>query len=318
MAELLPGDLVEFIDDKTRGIIISVIDHKTLLVDIDDGLEIPVLKDKVVKIQGSGKNAAPQQAVYSEVAVKKIPDRSFKPNLYIAISNSENEQLFKFYLINNTSDFYYFTFYRKDREQSYGISKGHLNSGEYYPLTQVDISKLNKFPEYQLFALPYKESSVSAAQAVSYNFRPDGAMLLKDRETAPVLGEEACLIKILGEKEAIHFKEQKIERIENPIREIIDIEKPPKIIDLHIREIKADYQAMGASEILEFQFRFFVNTLEKAQALSYQKIIFIHGIGVNTLKNKIYDYLKNSTKVKNYQEADIRKYGYGAVEVDIK
>ena len=58
--------------------------------------------------------------------------------------------------------------------------------------------------------------------------------------------------------------------------------------------------------------------MEKAIALSYSSIIFIHGIGNFTLKNKIIEDIKNNKFVEKYREADVRKYGYGATELFFK
>ena len=319
MEDFLPGDEIEFIDDKTRGFIISLLDNHTLLVDIEDGLEIPVPISKVVRISTSGnKPSKTDTARYTSGSENKIPENKFNKNLIIAMLNNEKADKFRFILINNTRFFYYFTFYKVENDNYTGISKGQILSGEYCTLTEIELSGANKFPGFSFTALPFKPNTKEGIEPIIYRFKPDGEKLVRNQGVAPLLNETACLFEITEKTEQPLPLVNKPVRIEAVFHDIIDIDQPEKIIDLHIKEINPDYKLMTGSEILNFQFEYFKNALEKAIALKYPKIIFIHGIGVSTLKNKIIDHLKDHHHIKSHNEADIRKFGYGAMEVEIK
>ena len=54
---------------------------------------------------------------------------------------------------------------------------------------------------------------------------------------------------------------------------------------------------------------------EKAIGLNYAKITIIHGVGTNTLKQKIWKAVSGHPHVKTYYEAQKEKFGYGATEI---
>jgi hypothetical protein len=99
-----------------------------------------------------------------------------------------------------------------------------------------------------------------------------------------------------------------------PLPNVIKIKEPKEIIDLHIEKICPNHKRMTDNEKFTFQLEYFKTTLCKAIALSYPRIIFIHGIGKQVLRKAIEYYLiKNN--IRNFGPADKRKYGEGAVEV---
>lgn len=318
MSEFLPGDIIEFIDDKTQGKVVSVVDHKTIVVDIDDGLEIPVLKEKVVVVKENTVTKIANSSNPSEIS-KKTPDRNFENYLYLVISNDNSDNIYDFSILNNTTDFYFFTLYRNEKEQFYGVTKGQLDSGEIYPIFHLNINIIDKFPEYLLIGLPYKEITINPSFTIKYHFRPKKEMLIKERGNTPITGQKGILIKIPFEKETLESRKTTVIFDPNATQEQnIVISKPYDVVDLHINEINSGYKEMPPHEILKYQFDYFINALEKALSMNYKKIIFIHGIGANTLKNKIYNYLQTHPSIHSFHEADIRKYGYGGVEVKVK
>jgi dsDNA-specific endonuclease/ATPase MutS2 len=101
-----------------------------------------------------------------------------------------------------------------------------------------------------------------------------------------------------------------------------DIEiKPPKLehneaweIDLHLRDeaqhLKTDH------EKLLFQIKYFRQCMDVAAAHRIKKIIFIHGVGKGTLKQELIHALKKYERTK-YYDAPYKKYGFGALTVEI-
>jgi len=87
-------------------------------------------------------------------------------------------------------------------------------------------------------------------------------------------------------------------------------------IDLHIGELVEDYYLLSNAEMLKIQLDYFVKCLESAFVNKTQKLIFIHGVGANVLKNEIIKILKTYDNL-HYFDASMSKYGVGATEVFI-
>jgi dsDNA-specific endonuclease/ATPase MutS2 len=87
-------------------------------------------------------------------------------------------------------------------------------------------------------------------------------------------------------------------------------------VDLHLHELLDSYQQKSDYEKLTFQVNYFRKCMDAAIAHRIKKIIFIHGVGKGTLKQEILHALKDYERVRNY-DAPFRKYGYGALAVEI-
>ncbi len=99
--------------------------------------------------------------------------------------------------------------------------------------------------------------------------------------------------------------------------------KPPKLsrdeiweVDLHLREILDTGREMTDHEKLLTQLKHFKKCMDAAIAHRIKKIIFIHGVGKGTLKQEIIHALKNYERAR-YYEAPYKKYGFGALVVEI-
>ncbi len=117
--------------------------------------------------------------------------------------------------------------------------------------------------------------------------------------------------------------EYKIDSVNSKwIKEKQDIAvKPPKLeydeaweVDLHLRDetenLKTDH------EKLIYQLKYFRQCMDVAKASRIKKIIFIHGVGKGTLKQELIHTLKKYERVK-YYESPYKKYGFGALTVEI-
>ena len=88
-------------------------------------------------------------------------------------------------------------------------------------------------------------------------------------------------------------------------------------VDLHIENIVPDHSKLEKGQILEMQKNLFTRCLDSAIKEKLQKIIFIHGVGIGSLKSEINHILKQYPNL-HYFDASMQKYGCGATEVWIK
>ena len=98
---------------------------------------------------------------------------------------------------------------------------------------------------------------------------------------------------------------------------------PPKLIrdeawevDLHLHELIDSYQQKSDHEKLLFQLNYFHKCMDAAMSHGIKKVIFIHGVGKGTLKQELLHALKDYEPIRHY-DAPLKKYGYGALVVEI-
>lgn len=99
--------------------------------------------------------------------------------------------------------------------------------------------------------------------------------------------------------------------------------KPPKLdfdeaweVDLHLHELIDNYQQKSDHEKLMLQLKHFRKCMDAAISHRIKKVIFIHGVGKGTLRQEIIHALKDYDRIRHY-DAPLRKYGYGALTVEI-
>lgn len=87
-------------------------------------------------------------------------------------------------------------------------------------------------------------------------------------------------------------------------------------VDLHLHEIIDDERRLSEGERLEYQLRYFERALESAIRNGKRKLVVIHGVGEGVLREEVRRMLQYYDGVRFY-DADMRRYGVGATEVEI-
>ncbi|NLA24594.1 MAG: DUF2027 domain-containing protein, partial [Bacteroidales bacterium] len=85
-------------------------------------------------------------------------------------------------------------------------------------------------------------------------------------------------------------------------------------VDLHINSLVDNVRGMSNAEILDYQMQYFHKTLTDAMHKKAVKIVFIHGIGNGTLRDKLRESLAKQYKL-DFQDASFKEYGFGATMV---
>ena len=87
-------------------------------------------------------------------------------------------------------------------------------------------------------------------------------------------------------------------------------------IDLHLNAITDDERHLSDGEKLDFQLRYFERMLNTAIRDRKRALIVIHGVGEGKLRDEVRNVLGYYEGVR-FDDADPRRYGYGATEVTI-
>ena len=87
-------------------------------------------------------------------------------------------------------------------------------------------------------------------------------------------------------------------------------------VDLHLHKLVEDEGALSDGEKLRFQLDFFERRLNTAIRERKKRVIVIHGVGEGILREEVRKALQFYEGVR-FDDADPRKYGYGATAIEI-
>lgn len=353
--EMKIGDKVRFLNTTGGGVVKAFKDKDIVLVEDEDGFDIPILIRECVVIE-SGHDAQvrqqpQQQKAINEVLAMHLP--TTREKIYIPEETKEGESLsvaiaflpidsrnmtttgFETYLVNDSN--YYLSYSYSSRVDNGWICR---NAGVIEPNTKVFIEEferesLNDLENLCMQFIAYKKDKpYGLKNSYSINLKLDTVKFYKLHSFQENdYFEDNALVYVLVKKD-IAGRELRVsaEELELAMREKIAQERRLRIqpaknttarneileIDLHIDELLDDTTGMSSGEILEYQMDKFREVMDAHKSKRGSRIVFIHGKGDGVLKKELLKELKNKYKSANYQDASFREYGYGATMIIIK
>jgi hypothetical protein len=342
------GDKVKFLNDVGSGKVIGFQSKNIVIVENEDGFDLPVLLNELIKIE----DKAPDKPINRDFSKKpEIPQKTEPKKVkhipVIIPGNDEPKFFFAFYptdqnnpvgseietyLINDSNFTLLFHFCHYD-----GISYNTVDSGTLEPNTKKYLesfsqSNLNSLPKFWFRIIPFKNDSnklqafinkdisVNAIKfykekSYSKNSFFKGNAMIFDLVTTPLQEN----IDNLTDKDFNRVIESK--DAENRNSEI----KPEKIripeiveVDLHIEELIENTSGLSNHEILQIQMDKFHSEMKFAIDKHIKRIVFIHGVGNGVLKQEIHRKLKSTYAKYFFQDASFKEYGYGATMVILR
>lgn len=342
------GDKVRFLNTTGGGVIIGFQGKNIVLVEDEDGFEIPVLTQECVVIEPANdvqvRQSAKPSADIQNASIQKIEEDykieetkegeiisaflAYLPNDIKNLSTTD----FECYLINDSN--YYLSFNYMNKTDAGWVSRcvNTIEPNTKIYIDEFDKRELNNLEHLCVQLIAYKKDKPFALKnTCSVELKLDTVKFYKlhsFREN-DYFNENALIYPIirkdLPEKElmispeaiaqAMHEKQTARPRVQ-------DLKKTDKKtileIDLHISELLDNVAGLSSADMLEYQLEEFNKTMLENKQNKGQKIVFIHGKGDGVLKQAILKELKNKYKTAYYQDASFREYGYGATMVTIK
>lgn len=342
------GDKVRFLNTVGGGVIKELRGKDIIVVEDEDGFDVPVLARECVVIENIAKQEPPKAAPTSQTTSAE-PIRKEAPKVIVE-ETPEGESItavlaylpldekklsttaYEAYLVND-SNFYLSYSYLTRSETGWLVR----NQGEVEPNTKVfidefDKSELNDLEKVCIQFIAYKrDKPFKLKSPYSVEIKIDTVKFYKlhsFREN-DYFDENALVYPIvrrdLAEKEfavtADELKQALYEKEDNRRPRIQTIRKKETAtleIDLHIEQLLDDLGGLSAGDMLQYQLTKFNEIMAENQKKKGQKIVFIHGKGDGVLKKAIYEELNKKYKSVYVQDASFREYGFGATMVTIK
>lgn len=350
------GDKVRFLSETGGGIVAGFQGNNIVLVEDEDGFQIPVRTNDVVvvgtddyniKIDSVGKKDT-KKDIENEPADRPVTFRA-KPeerkggdvlSVYLAFVPIDSREItntkFETYIVNDSN--YYINY-------SYTAAEGaswHLRStGEVEPNTKLFIEEfdretLNTLERVCVQLIAYKrDKTFMSKPPVDAQIRIDTVKFYKLHtfKENDFFEQPALLYTVIENDKVVRplvidakkLKQEMTRKISDdnkkphvqPARKQQD-KDTPIVIDLHASELLETTSGLSAADILNHQLDVFRKTMDEYKSKTGTKLIFIHGKGEGVLRHAIIHELNYRYKRCPYQDASFQEYGYGATQVTIK
>lgn len=319
------NDIVEFTDAVGGGKIVKIVDG-LYHVDIGDGFDIPYNENKLRLVQKAGTDFiyADTEELEQEVTVapkEQFPEADVE-NLFLALYKNEyDEPVIEF--VNNTgySVFVSISCYKDSKLEP--IYSKSLHSGSIAKLPEANISYSSTL-SVQVIYIP--ESGMSKLATIDRDIKLTKSMYTTV-ETNSYFDYKVNLYNLAEQCYDFDYDADEIEAamLEKKLNQKSDKrfsknhkpEDTVKEIDLHINKLVDSVVGLSNFEILSKQIEVFIQELDDAITKKHRRIIFIHGIGNGTLKDKIRQILEVDYMTCSYEDAPMKEYGVGATLINL-
>lgn len=349
------GDKVRFLSEVGGGIVKAFQGKDFVLVEDEDGFDIPMLIRECVVIDTDDYNMKHKSTVSSS-APKKVeePQKPAKPempvarqaevrggdvlNVFLAYVPEDVKTIsstsFEAYLVNDSNYYLYYTYMSAEGKAWKNRSHGLVEPNTKLFLEGFTKDILNELEHIGVQIVAFKDGKTFAIKpAVSVELRIDTVKFYKLHtfRESDFFEEPALIYDIVANDTVTKQVFVAAEDIQTVLLQKKDLEKPksqPIVkrsiqngiieIDLHINELLDDAQGMSNAEILTYQLDKFREVMEKYKTKREQKIVFIHGKGDGVLRKALLDELKRKYGTCRHQDASFQEYGFGATMVTIR
>ena len=351
------GDKVNFLNAVGGGKVTKIIDSRMVMVEIEDGFEVPCMISDLVLDFRSQPSRQQQivDTVQREIKEKEIVQqqqqedarhgglRRFakeaeKEGAYLAFVPHEQQWVLTgamdVMLVNHTPYEMLYTFTIKEDDNFVNVDYGQLDKFEKVVVETISREDLEYWCNGIVQALFTAESSDSVLLPLNAPFSIRSSRFFKEGSYQPsgVLGEKAvmiCLSELIALKHGDSDFTQLLKDgvgVQAAKKDLVKKEAPidkhrtgpgEATVDLHIGSLVDNILGLSSHDMFNIQMDYFKKMLDSAIVAEYSKVTFIHGVGNGVLKNAIIEELKKYKNTEN-RMASIAKFGVGAIEVDIK
>ncbi len=345
------GDKVRFLSEVGGGTVKRFQGKDIVLVEDEDGFEIPMLVRECVVIQTDDYNVPLKTTVKPSVPKEKSEEDEHPVtyrapeirgndvlNVYLAYVPQDVKAIsstsFDAYIVNDSNYFIDYLYMSAEGKSWTLRSRGTVKPNMKMHLEEFDKSELNAMEHVAVQVLAYKDDrTFLLKQAVNQEFRIDTVKFYKLHTFRPsdFFAEPALIYDVVKDdvavkqvfvsaddiKAALMHKEVPDKSVPRSQKKHHNVKNEIVEVDLHIDELLDNTAGMSGGDMLNYQLDVFRRTLEEYKDRKGQRIVFIHGKGDGVLRRAILDELKRKYKTYGSQDASFREYGFGATMVTI-
>lgn len=346
------GDKVRFLSEVGGGIVKAFQGKDFVLVEDEDGFDIPMQIRQCVVIETDDYNMkrkpapAPKQEEPAKPMKPEMPVIQRQPemrggdvlNVFLAYVPEDVKTIsttaFEAYLVNDSNYYLYYTYLSGEGKNWKNRSHGLVEPNTKLLMEEFTKEVLNELEHVAVQFIAFKDGRAAALKpAVCVELRVDTVKFYKLHtfQESEFFEEPTLMYDLVKNDMPLKQVFVSAEEIQEVLLQKKSIEKPRMQsivkrgggndvleIDLHINELLDDTNGMTNSEILNYQLDKFREVMEKYMGKREQKIVFIHGKGDGVLRKALLEELKRKYSNCRSQDASFQEYGFGATMVTIK
>jgi len=312
------GDFVRFVDEKREGYVTRIIDGQTLGVTDEDGFEIPVAVSNLTSVHGHGviteEQDSPKPIVVNVPLINKIEN-----GIYVAVATDQKAgNVVHLHFYNQSPNLLLLSLTTARKEKFAGAYQGMIEPYQSNLIYSASLADLDIWPEFIFQILIASKSDAKPVDPLVINKKFRAKDFSAEQKELPQFKNKGWLVR-LDDLTPVTIDAQKLkESFFKSAEEKKTVAVPEREIDLHIEKLRDDHHFLEADEILQIQVNHFQNALDAAVVHHFDKIVFIHGTGNGTLRDRIHKLISKNPHVKTYMDARKEKFGYGATEIVFK
>lgn len=350
------GDKVRFLSETGGGIVAGFQGNNIVLVEDEDGFQIPVRTNDVVvvgtddyniKIDSVGKKDT-KKDIENEPADRPVTFRA-KPeerkggdvlSVYLAFVPIDSREItntkFEAYIVNDSNYYINYSYTAAEGASWHLRSTGIIEPNTKLFIEEFDRETLNTLERVCVQLIAYKrDKTFMSKPPVDAQIRIDTVKFYKLHtfKENDFFEQPALLYTVIENDKVVRplvidakkLKQEMTRKISDdnkkphvqPARKQQD-KDTPIVIDLHASELLETTSGLSAADILNHQLDVFRKTMDEYKSKIGTKLIFIHGKGEGVLRHAIIHELNYRYKRCPYQDASFQEYGYGATQVTIR
>jgi hypothetical protein len=346
------GDKVKFLNQVGGGRIVGIQSKNIVVVENEDGFEIPTLISELVKVadEDSYDRRERTSTRHSEKSISQpVPEPVPEPeHIPVIIQGNDLPRFFisfhpldqknpvggeiEVYLINDSNFTLLYHYAHFDGETYKTVDAGELEPNTKQYLEGLTAVELNKLPRFCFRILPYLKESKKLADIVEKEITVNSVKFFKEKSFTDneFFDDDAMIFELVN-----HPLKAEIDKLtEQDFKSIVDekdrenrpvasqqvVVKTPDVleVDLHIEELIDSTAGLSNREILEIQMDKFHSEMKQAIEKGIKRVVFIHGVGNGVLKQEIARKLQSTYARYPYQDASFQEYGFGATMVILR
>lgn len=346
------GDKVRFLSEIGGGTVAGFQDKNIVLVEDEDGFQIPVRRNDVVVVETDDYRIKPADnkpeprddedydPADRPVTFKVEPEErkgGDSVSVYLAFVPVDPKEItrtrFEAYIVNDS--IYYVTYSYLSCE---GASWSVRSVGEVEPNTKLFVEEFDRealasLERVAIQMIAYKRGKGFIIKpAIDVRLRIDTVKFYKLHTfTENDFFEEPALLYTIVENDepvrplvvdAKKLRQEMARKASADSHQAKPARKAgkdePVVVDLHASELLDTTAGLSSADILNYQLDVFRKTMDEYKGRHGLRLVFIHGKGEGVLRQAIIHELEYRYKECRYQDASFREYGYGATQVTVK
>ena len=344
------GSRVRLNHTGAEGTVSELLDHGMISVLLDDGDEIPVAEEDLMRIEDYRATLRNKPPIKAKV-IKKPPEKKaeepdfpeFQPQYSILKSlgiqlafepvyrADGSTEKYKIHLINDTKYDVLFTFNMYLGDVLKLKLNGKIDSVTASLLGELIFDYLNEGTEIDFDC--WQVTTQGTGKKLSKTIKLKPKQFFKKVRTAPILNIRVHHYVLFENFDETPKSEEDLQtytkRNSQPIKyrpnsdsfdrhSVSELAHFNPEIDLHINSLTSKYEGLSNAEKLRIQLHYFDEFIAKGARLGVPRVFVIHGIGKGKLRDAIASRLIQNPDVETFKNEYHPRYGYGATEVIYK